>query len=355
MTAPDVAYRPSFPAGYRPGIGIVGCGHIVKLAHLPAYAKYGLDVVGVYDVNPEATRGVREEHGVRRVCSSLAQLLADPAIEVVDIATHPAERLGLIRTALAAGKHVLAQKPFAVDASAAREVVEEAERLGLTLAVNQNGRWAPAWRVATLLVQEGAIGEVFAVTHLFDRDFSFVLGRHYDEIEHLIVYDYSIHAIDISRCWLDEKAPHVVRAREFRTPAQPPEGKAPWGASIEIEYADGSSAAIRSVGGSTTSRPGNLFWVHGTEGTIRGSVLLGSDFVELERGGTFSRYELEGEWTPDGFAGAMGELLSAIAERREPSHSGRNNLLTLELTLAAVRSTEANGLPVALEKTAPPA
>lgn len=52
-------YRPSFPPEYSPGIGVIGCGHIVKTAHLPAYAKYGLDVVGVYDIVPEATRGIR--------------------------------------------------------------------------------------------------------------------------------------------------------------------------------------------------------------------------------------------------------------------------------------------------------
>jgi hypothetical protein len=47
MPGPELAYRPSFPPDYRPGIGIVGCGGIVKLAHLPAYAGYGVRVLGV--------------------------------------------------------------------------------------------------------------------------------------------------------------------------------------------------------------------------------------------------------------------------------------------------------------------
>ena len=344
-------YRPSFPPEYSPGIGLIGCGHIVKTAHLPAYANYGLDVVGVYDVASEATRGVADEFGVRHVFESLDELLERPEIEVVDIATHPSVRLELVRRALAAGKHVLAQKPFALDLDDAKAVVREAEERGLKLAVNQNGRWAPPWRLATLLVEEGVIGEIFAVTHLYDRDFRFVLGRHYDEIEHLLVYDYSIHWIDISRCWLDGKTPTTVRAREYRTAAQPAEGRAPWGAWVEIEYADGSSAMIRSIGGSRTARPGCPFWIHGTEGTIRGSILLGSDFLELERDRVCSRYELEGSWYFDGFAGTMGELFCAIAEDREPSNSARNNLLTLELTLAACRSAEDEARPFTL---APP-
>ena len=86
---PEINYRPSFPEGYSPGVGIIGCGAIVKSAHLRAYAKFGVNVVGVYDVAEEATHGVREQFGVPNVFSSLDELLARPDIEVVDIATRP--------------------------------------------------------------------------------------------------------------------------------------------------------------------------------------------------------------------------------------------------------------------------
>jgi hypothetical protein len=75
------------------------------------------------------------------------------------------------------------------------------------------------------------------------------------------------------------------------------------------------------------------------------------EWVELEHDGVPTRYDLEGGWHPDGFAGAMGELATAIAEDREPYNSGRHNLLSLELTLAACRSAEADGSPVAVEST----
>ena len=151
-------YQPRFPDGYRPGIGIVGCGNIVRHAHLPAYAEYGLDVVGVYDPNPTATAGVQEGFGVRRIFGSLDELLADPAVGIVDVATHAALRAPIVHAAIAAGKHVLAQKPLAPDLATARKSVADAAHRGLHLAVNQNGRWAPPWRVASLLVERGRSG-----------------------------------------------------------------------------------------------------------------------------------------------------------------------------------------------------
>ena len=252
-------------------MGIVGCGGIVKLAHLPAYTAYGVDVVGVFDADPEATDGIQTQFPVvGKVFASVDELLADPRIDVVDIATHPGVRRGLIEQAIDAGRHVLSQKPFAVDLAAARALVEHADRSGVRLAVNQNGRWAPPWRIATLLIEQGKVGEVCAVTHLFEHDFDWTIGTPYDEIEHFVLYDFAVHWIDITRCWLADKAVATVSAREYRTPSQAPGQKAPWGALVVVDCTDGTSAVIRSVG-VATRRPGNPFWVHGTEGTIRGA------------------------------------------------------------------------------------
>ena len=86
-TAPPLTrldYRPAFPEGYRPGVGVIGCGGIVKLAHLAAYTAYGVDVVGVYDPAATATEGIRERYPVvGRVFESLDDLLADPRVETL--------------------------------------------------------------------------------------------------------------------------------------------------------------------------------------------------------------------------------------------------------------------------------
>ena len=343
-------YKPQFPENYRPGIGIIGCGTIAKVGHLPAYNKYGQKVVGVYDINPEATANVREQFGVQKVYSSLEELLADPEIQVVDVCTHPIERVAIMKAALRAGKHVLAEKPLATDVESAQEVIALANQQGRTLAVNQSGRWAPPWRAATQLIQQGYLGEPFAVTHLFDVNMAWwIPGTVFDKLKNYMIYDYAIHWIDITRCWLGEKRVCGVRAREYRTPTQPAHSIAPYGMWIELVYEDGSNAMIRSIGTAETKRGGHLFWVHGSQGNLRGSIQLGSDFVELEHSGGFNRYHLEGAWYVDGFAGAMGELLCAIAEGRQPFNSAQHNLLTLQLTFAACRSSDMDGEYVEVE------
>jgi predicted dehydrogenase len=341
-------YRPSFPQERFP-IAIIGCGAAAKDLHLPAYAKWGVEVAGVYDPVPAATEGVRERFPfVATVYRSLEELLDDEAVIAVDIATRPAERPELILRAFDAGKHVLAQKPLALDVESAQRLVEAAGRAGLMFAVNQNGRWAPPWRAATLLVEQGAIGEVFAVTHLHDKPMPALVGTHFDELEHFVLYDYDVHWIDISRCWLASDTPVEVRASEHRTPDQPPHTRNAWAATVEIRYASGANVLIRTVGEARTARPGAPFWIHGTEGTIRGSVLLGSEFLELDRDGELTRLELTGSWYPDGFAGTLAELQRAVAENREPYNSARHNLLSLELTLAACRSAELDGAAVSV-------
>ena len=249
------------------------------------------------------------------------------------------------------GLLLLSTWQFLDSARMRRKIAEEAEKRDLKVAVNRNGRWAPPWRVATLLIQDGVIGDVLAVTHLYDMKYGWIPGTHFDDMKHFAIYDYSVHWVDITRCWMEGKTPLSVRARDYRTPNQPDEGKTPWGLWVEIAYEDGANAMIRGVGCAETQRRSHPFWIHGTEGTIRGSVLR-HDCVELEKDGVFCRYQLEGEWFPDGFAGTMGELLLAISEDREPYNSAHHNLLSLEMTLAAVSSADRDGQPVSLQREA---
>jgi predicted dehydrogenase len=163
------------------------------------------------------------------------------------------------------------------------------------------------------------------------------------------VTDYLVHWIDISRQWLQPAAITTVQATDGRVPGQPPEARNPWSASVLLTAASGATAALRIVGDARASAPSCPFWVHGTEGTLRGSVLLDSDRLSLDRDGGVRDLPLEGAWFVDGFAGAMGELMCAVAEDREPENSAADAAGTVRAMLAAGDSAAAGGTPVPLD------
>jgi predicted dehydrogenase len=334
---------------YRPdtsnatlGIGLIGCGSIAQKAHLPAYKKYGFPVIGAFDVFPAALESAVAEFGVHPF-GSLEELLADERVKVVDVAVRTEDRYPVIQQALRAGKHVLSQKPFASTIDEARDLVRMADELSLTIAVNQNGRWAPSWRAATLWLDEGAIGEVVALTHVFTVSFAWTIPVHFNEMEHFVIYDYAAHWFDITRCWLAGKHITSVRSWDTRSPIQPTESHTPWNMTAEIACSDGTIATILGTGtAAEATTPSHHFEIVGTEGSVRGEV-LSRERVELDRGGARVEITPEFEWFPDGFAGSMGELQSSVAQKREPYNSGKHVLASLELGLAAVESADNAG------------
>jgi predicted dehydrogenase len=355
---PDVG--PRFPDD-RSGVAILGCGGIAQSAHLPAYERYGVGVTGVWSRTRARTASVPERFPlVGQVYDTAEDLLADPDVRIVDIATGPDVRLHWVEAAVEAGKHVLAQKPLTLDASelvSYQRLVSLADDRGLRIAVNHNARWAPPWRMTTLLLREGAIGEIVGVTHLHDKPLPPLAGTAYDDVPHMLIADYLVHWLDITRFWLaggdagDAGDACRVAAVDGRAPGQPADAQNPWSAMVTLFSRGGAAATVRIIGQAVASEPGCPFWVHGTAGTLRGSVLLGSDRLTLDRGDGITLLPL-GAWFVDGFAAAMGELMCAIAEDRDPENSLDDSLATARLVLAARESAERSGVPVPISASA---
>jgi predicted dehydrogenase len=131
---------------------------------------------------------------------------------------------------VAAGKHVLAQKPLTSRADELRRLPAllalTAER-GVRIAVNHNGRWAPPWRRTTLLARSGRIGEVVGVTHLHDKPLPPLAGTPFDALPHMLLADYLVHWLDITRCWLEPAQVTTVTASDSRVPGQAGAGAEP--------------------------------------------------------------------------------------------------------------------------------
>jgi predicted dehydrogenase len=342
VEAPALPYRPRDPKQYHPQIGLIACGAITK-HHLIAYRAAGYRVAALCDPILYRSRKRKTEfYPDAKVYRDYRDLLKRDDIEVMDIATHPAERVPILEDAIEAGKHVLSQKPFVLDLDFGQRLVDLADRRGVKLAVNQNGRWAPHFSYIHQAIRQGLIGQVAAAHFAVHWNHNWVQGTRFDDIKHLVLYDFAIHWFDILRCFMGGRAPRRVFASMARSPAQA--AKPALLAQALVEY-DGAQASL-VFDADTRFGPQDHTYVTGNEGTI---TSIGPDIksqaVTLYTPDGRAIPKLEGAWFSDGFHGTMGELLCAIEEDREPSHSARDNLKSLELCFAAVASAE-DGRPV---------
>lgn len=337
-----VDFRPAQPKNWTGGIGLIGCGGITE-HHLRAYRDAGWNVVALCDLHVESAELRRKEYFPdAKVYEYYQQLLKDDAVHVVDIATHPPERVPIIRHSLLAGKHVLSQKPFVTDLDVGQELCDLAEQKNLKLAVNQNGRYAPHFCFARRAVAKGLVGDSYAAHMSVHWDHTWVRGTPFELVKHLVLYDFAIHWFDMLRCLLPKCQPTRVFASTARVPNQNIMPNLLGQALIEWDQGQSTLAFDASL----PHGPQERFFVSGTQGSIY-SVGPGYQEQSLTLTTSYGEFQpkLEGKWFPDGFRGTMGELLMSIEENRPCELDARDNLKSLALCFAAVASAEA-GIPI---------
>jgi predicted dehydrogenase len=336
MKAPELPYRPRDPKKYRPAIALIACGGITE-QHLKAYKAAKYDVVALCDADRAKAEKRREEFYPRaEIYTDYREVLKRDDVEVVDIVTHPEERLPIIRAAIEAQKHVLSQKPFVIDLDEGKRLVELAEKRNVKLAVNQNGRWAPHFSYMRHAIAAGLIGDVFAAHLAVHWNHNWIKGTHFENVRHIVLYDFAIHWFDILTTFIDRPAKRVF-ATFARSPSQ--EARPALLAQALVEYENAQASLIFDA--DVKSGQLDTAFVAGSKGTITSSgPSLTEQNVTLytERGRASPK--LKGSWFPDGFHGTMAELLCAIEEKREPSNSAEKNLNSLALCFAAVESAE---------------
>jgi predicted dehydrogenase len=123
-------------------------------------------VLGVYDVLGERARTTASQHGIPHVATSLEDLLSLPGLDGVIVCTPPFAHAQPTIAALEAGKHVLCEKPFALDPAEAERMVETAERVGKFLACcSARNRYTMGQQKAHALIERGDLGEVYHVRY----------------------------------------------------------------------------------------------------------------------------------------------------------------------------------------------
>ncbi len=148
-------------------VALVGYGFVGKIFHAPLIASVdGLALRSVVSSNPT---GVHADFPDARVTPQLADVLADPVVDVVVIATPNALHSGQAHAALDAGKHVVVDKPFTVSVAEADAVREHAIQAGRVLSVFHNRRYDADFLTLRQLIADTALGEVTQFESHFDR------------------------------------------------------------------------------------------------------------------------------------------------------------------------------------------
>jgi predicted dehydrogenase len=186
-----------------PRVGVIGLGY--GRAHIPAFQVNGCQVVALCQRDRTAARAVADRYGVPDVFERWEDLLERARPDIVAIATPPHLHHAIALKALAAGVHVLCEKPLAMNAAEGRAMVDAARRAGRVAMTAFNWRMPAALGELQARVREGALGRVLSLTGRW------VSGRWADEgvaatwrmdrtqAGHGSMGDQGVHMVDIVR------------------------------------------------------------------------------------------------------------------------------------------------------------
>ena len=149
-------------------LGVVGAGTISQIAHLPAAEiAPNVEVVALCDPREGLLRAVAGRHHIPRGYASLDDLLADEAVEAVDLCVPTLAHDTLAAQALAAGRHVLCEKPMATTVARARGMLAAADSAERRLMIGHHKRYDPGCEQAKTVLDAGRIGRPRLTTYLF--------------------------------------------------------------------------------------------------------------------------------------------------------------------------------------------
>jgi len=158
----------------RIAAGIIGTGFIGP-AHVEAARRLGnVQFVALAEAGENLARAKADALGIPRAFGDYHQLLADPEVQVVHNCTPNHLHFQVNRDILAAGKHVISEKPLAMTAAESRELVRLARQSGRIHAVDFNYRYYPLVQHAREMVKQGDVGEIFAIHGSYLQDWLYL-------------------------------------------------------------------------------------------------------------------------------------------------------------------------------------
>jgi predicted dehydrogenase len=208
----------------RLGWGLVGASTVAREWMIGAMrAQPGNEVVAVMSSDAQGGAAFAAEQGIAKAWTSIDDLLADPAVDAVYISTTNELHAPQAIAAAAAGKHVLCEKPLAMDLAAARVIVDACRKAGVVLGTNHHLRNAASHQAIRQLVRDGAIGKpLFARVLHAERLPTHLQGWRVRKPEAGggVVLDITVHDVDTLRFILDAEPVEAMAMTQGSGPVE---------------------------------------------------------------------------------------------------------------------------------------
>jgi 1,5-anhydro-D-fructose reductase (1,5-anhydro-D-mannitol-forming) len=324
--------------------GIVGLGRIADTEIAPAISASPQGVLhGVVSRDQGRADSFAGRHAAARALTSFDELLADPAVDAVYIATPNALHADQVVAAARAGKQVMCDKPLAVTAADARRAVAACEEAGVRLGITFQTRFHRAFDRFREVIQNGSLGEIRVVQVEMSSGRTLLKGWRTDPALAGLgtINNIGVHAFDLVRYLLGAEVTEVTAMTGHE------EGLAPETlALVLLRYGTGTLACVNV--NQSVAYPQADITVYGTKGRV-----VGRSCTRMNMSGTLGILTEDGETTLetssyDAYARAVAAFEDAVTAGREPSPSGLDGLRSVELTDAITHSlTEGRTMAVA--------
>ena len=342
------------------GLAVIGAGYWGPNLVRTAAANPALRLEWLCDLDEERAKAVLGRYTTVKTTASYEQVLADPAVAAVAVATPAATHFDLVRAALEAGKHVLVEKPLTSTVSDGVKLAELAERSGLALMCDHTYCYTPAVRRIREFIQAGEIGDIQFVDSVRIN-----LGLVQPDVD--VLWDLAPHDLSILDFILPDGVTPVAIAAHGSDPIG--NGRAclahlsVWlstGALAHVHVNWLSPTKIRTtvIGGSRRTivwddmNPAARLMLHdrGVDRVPRSSL------APDDRRQALISYRVGDIQVPalperEALSSVLSEFASAIAEHRTPLTDARAGVRVLKLLEAASRSADDGGtrIPVNME------
>ena len=334
----------------RLNVAIVGTGGIYRLAHGPAWTQIPrASVVATCDIVKERAEQASSEFDAAKAFSSMDEMLRDDGIDLVDICTPHPTHAALAIQALDAGKHVICEKPMALDLGEAARMIQVATANNRHLYIGHTRRFDRRWIQVKELLQAGRIGQPVAArwSERSWAGFSSDSWR-WDPRNGGVLMDLGVHVADLF-AWFFDAAPTEVYAKTLSVRPEAQQSSCPDFAVVEISFRGRQQGLMELSWGHPKGYASyySSLELIGTKGKLTLSDRDSAPMTVVKDDIGVPRYSPLLSTFPEAFVGELAHFVDGVSGAASARITPQEAYRAVEVVVKALESA-ATGLPVSL-------